>query len=46
VKGIAASTALAAGHRVLARAYLELGRVDALKYLRELNGFEPDEHDD
>jgi hypothetical protein len=46
VIGIAASTALAAGHRVLARAYLELGRVDALKYLRELNGFEPDEHDD
>lgn len=45
VMGIAASTALAAGHRVLARTYLELGRVDALKYLRELNGFEPGEHD-
>lgn len=41
VMGVAAATALAAGHRVLARAYLELGRTDALEYLRNLNGFEP-----
>ena len=46
VMGISASAALAAGHRVLARAYLELGRVDALSYLRELSGFESSEHDD
>jgi hypothetical protein len=39
--GVAAVTALAAGHRVLARALLELGRDDALEYLRNLNGFEP-----
>lgn len=41
VMGVAAATALAAGHRVLARAYIELGRADALTYLRDLNGFEP-----
>jgi hypothetical protein len=46
VMGVCAATALAAGHRILARAYLELGRDDALSYLRELNGFEPSEHDD
>ncbi len=44
--GVCALVALAAGHRVLARTYLELGRTDALKYLHELNGFEPGEHDD
>jgi len=41
IMGVAAATALAAGHRVLARAYLEFGRSDALDYLRSLNGFEP-----
>jgi hypothetical protein len=41
VMGVAAATALAAGHRVLARAYIEFGRADALEYLRNLNGFEP-----
>jgi hypothetical protein len=39
--GIAAATALAAGNRVLARAYLEFGRAAALSFLRELNGYEP-----
>jgi hypothetical protein len=41
VMGLAAATALAGGHRVLARAYIEFGRADALEYLRSLNGFEP-----
>lgn len=41
VMGVAAATALAAGHRVLARAYMDFGRCDALEYLRNLNGFEP-----
>lgn len=41
VMGVAATTALAAGHRTLARAYLEFGREDALEYLRNLNGFAP-----
>lgn len=41
VMGVAATTALAAGHRTLARAYLEFGRDEALEYLRNLNGFEP-----
>ncbi|MFC4312384.1 hypothetical protein ACFPN2_25095 [Steroidobacter flavus] len=41
VMGVAAATALAAGHRVLARAYLDFGRSDALEYLRSLNGYEP-----
>jgi hypothetical protein len=41
VMGIAAATALAAGHRVLARAYIDFGRADALEYLHGLNGFEP-----
>jgi hypothetical protein len=40
VMGVAAATALAAGHRVLARAYIEFGRTDAFEYLRNLNGFE------
>jgi hypothetical protein len=39
VMGVAAVTALAGGHRVLARAYVELGRADALDYLSRLNGF-------
>lgn len=39
--GVAAATALAAGHRVLARAYLDFGRREALEFLRDLNGFEP-----
>jgi len=43
--GLAAAMALDAGHRVLARAYLELTRADALSYLNELNGFEPGEND-
>ena len=41
VMGVAAAIALAAGHRVLARAYLEFGRDDALPYLKDLCGFEP-----
>jgi hypothetical protein len=45
VMGVAAATALAAGHRVLARAYLEFGRDDALPYLKDLCGFEPDASD-
>jgi hypothetical protein len=45
VMGVAAAMALAAGHRVLARAYLEFGRDDALPYLKDLCGFEPDEDD-
>jgi hypothetical protein len=45
VMGVAATTALAAGHRTLARAYIELNREDALEYLRNLNGFEPGPHD-
>ena len=45
VMGVAATTALAAGHRTLARAYLEFGREDALDYLRNLNGFEPGPND-
>jgi hypothetical protein len=40
VMGVTAATALAAGHRMLARAYLEFGRTDALEYLQDLNGFE------
>ena len=43
--GVAAATALAAGHRVLARAYLEFGRRAALEFLRDLNGFEPGSDD-
>lgn len=39
--GVAAAIALAAGHRVLARAYLEIGHTEALEYLHNLNGFEP-----
>jgi hypothetical protein len=45
VMGVAAATALAAGHRVLARAYIDFGRPDALEYLRNLNGFEPGQGD-
>lgn len=45
MRGIAATAALAAGHRVLARAYLEFGRSDALSYLHDLNGFRPGPHD-
>jgi hypothetical protein len=41
VMAVAAATALEAGHRVLARAYLEFQRSDALEYLKDLNGFEP-----
>lgn len=41
VMAVAAATALEAGHRVLARAYLEFQRSDALEYLKNLNGFEP-----
>jgi hypothetical protein len=41
VMGVAAATTLAAGHRALARAYLDFGRSDALEYLGNLNGFEP-----
>ena len=41
VMGVAAAMALEAGQRVLARAYLEFGREDALPYLKELCGFEP-----
>jgi hypothetical protein len=41
VMGVAAATALATGHRELARAYRDFGRSDALDYLRNLNGFEP-----
>jgi hypothetical protein len=41
VMGVAAATALAAGHRVLARAYIDLGREEALEFLRNLNGFTP-----
>jgi hypothetical protein len=43
--GVAASTALAGGHRVLARAYLDFGRREALEFLRELNHFEPGPND-
>jgi hypothetical protein len=45
VMGVAAAIALAAGHRVLARAYLEFDRSEALDYLRQLNGFEPTAND-
>lgn len=45
IMGVAAATALAAGHRVLARAYLDFGRSDALEYLQNLNGFEPGAND-
>jgi hypothetical protein len=45
VMGVAAATALAGGHRVLARAYLEFGRVDAAAYLNNLNGFTPSSAD-
>lgn len=41
VMGVAAAIALAAGHRILARAYLEFGRDDAILYLADLCGFEP-----
>jgi hypothetical protein len=41
VMGVAAAIALAAGHRVLARAYLEFDGEDALLYLNDLCGFEP-----
>ena len=39
VMGVAAATAMAGGHRVLARAYVDFGRADALDYLSKLNGF-------
>lgn len=39
VMGVAAATAMAGGHRVLARAYVDFGRADALDYLSNLNGF-------
>jgi len=39
VMGVAAAAAMAGGHRVLARAYVDFGRADALDYLRNLNGF-------
>ena len=45
VMGVTAAIALSAGHRVLARAYLEFGRDDALPYLKDLCGFEPDASD-
>jgi len=45
VMGVAAATALAAGHRVLARAYLDFGRTDALDYLQSLNGYEASPND-
>jgi hypothetical protein len=45
VMGVVAATALAGGHRVLARAYLEFGRVDAAAYLNNLNGFTPSSAD-
>jgi hypothetical protein len=45
VMGAAAATALAAGHRVLARAYIDFGRSDALDYLLDLNGYEPSPSD-
>ncbi len=37
--GVVTVAALAAGHRVLARAYVELGRAGALDYLSNLNGY-------
>jgi hypothetical protein len=43
--GVAASIALEAGHRTLARAYLELTREHASSYLNELTGFEPGVND-
>jgi hypothetical protein len=46
VMGIAAATALAGGHRVLARAYVEFGRADAMDYLCKLNGFTPSRADE
>jgi hypothetical protein len=46
VMEVAAATALAGGHRVLARAYIEFGRADALAYLSNLNGFTPSPADD
>lgn len=39
VMGVAAATALAGGHRILARAYVDFGLEDALAFLRNLNGF-------
>jgi len=45
VMGVAAAIALEAGHRTLARAYLELTRDDAVSYLHELNGFQPGAND-
>jgi hypothetical protein len=38
VMGVAAATAVAGGHRLLAQAYIELGCCDALSYLNRLNG--------
>jgi hypothetical protein len=46
VMGVAAATALAGGHRVLARAYAEFGRADAMDYLSNLNGFTPSPADE
>jgi len=46
IMGVAAATALAGGHRVLARAYLEFERVDAMGYLSNLNGFKPSAADE
>jgi hypothetical protein len=46
IMGVTAATALTAGHRVLARAYLDFARSAALAYLHELNGFKPRPHDD
>lgn len=45
VMAVAAASALSAGHSILARAYLEFGREEALKFLEELNGFKPADYD-
>jgi hypothetical protein len=45
VMGIAAATAIATGHRLLARAYLEFNKQGATTYLHGLYGYEPTQHD-
>jgi hypothetical protein len=45
VMGVTAAIALEAGHRSLARAYLEMTREYALSFLGELTGFEPGPND-
>jgi hypothetical protein len=45
VMGVAAATALAAGQRLLARAYLDFSRKEAVSFLEAFDGFKPGPHD-